>query len=225
MCQISCLTCALVSLLSVGQMYADPAIPPEVSRWIFLASILVSFLLLGWDIFKAKRIIASRDISYTFTNIIASRYYSLKDYRYFCLFRRIQNSTKQVDSYAFFVFFTLKGKKHEIPYLLTFKMQSLTTLWFSYIQHCILERRMEAIIVDRGPASSDQHCDADRSCPKMGPDEGRHADTAQRGFGQEHPATDHDNHHGVLSGYLYHLVRFGVHSSVDVCALAVPHTG
>lgn len=102
----------LVSLLALGnELYADPVIPSETSKWIFLASIIASFLLLGWDMFKAKRIIASRDISYAFTSIIASRYYSVKNYRYHCLFRKISNSRKRIDKIAFFIFFTLKGWK------------------------------------------------------------------------------------------------------------------
>ncbi|ORZ03453.1 hypothetical protein BCR43DRAFT_483392 [Syncephalastrum racemosum] len=101
-----------ISLLALGsELYAEPVIPSETSKWIFLASIIASFLLLGWDIFKAKRIIASRDISYAFTSIIASRYYSLKNYRYHCLFRKISNSRKRIDKIAFFIFFTLKGWK------------------------------------------------------------------------------------------------------------------
>lgn len=87
------------------------AIPPEVSRWIFLGAITISFILLFWDIRKARVIIESRDISYAFTSVIANRWYSAKDYRYFCLFQKINNSRKRIDSIAFFVFFTLKGWK------------------------------------------------------------------------------------------------------------------
>jgi hypothetical protein len=90
----------------------NAAIPPNVSKWIFLGAILVSFLLLFWDIRKSRAIIASRDISWAFTSVIASRYYSIKDYKYYCLFWKINSSRKFVDSVAFFVFFTLKGKKH-----------------------------------------------------------------------------------------------------------------
>ncbi|CAO3611551.1 unnamed protein product [Cunninghamella blakesleeana] len=102
-----------VSLLVVGQTSDNEhaVIPPNTSKWIFLGAIMVSFLLLFWDIRKARVVIASRDISWAFTNQIASRYYSLKDYDYYCLFWKINNSRKFVDSIAFFVFFTLKGWK------------------------------------------------------------------------------------------------------------------
>ena len=39
---------------------------------------------------------------------MASRYYSVKSYKYYCLFRKID---KQLDPIPFFVFFTLKGWK------------------------------------------------------------------------------------------------------------------
>lgn len=72
---------------------------------------MVSFLLIIWDMFKAKRIIATRDISSAFTSVIANRYLSMTDYRYYCLFKAINANSKGIDNYAFFVFFTLKGWK------------------------------------------------------------------------------------------------------------------
>lgn len=89
----------------------DIGISIDVSKYIFLGAILISFLLLFWDIRKGRTIVASRDISYTFTSVFASRYYSLKDYNYYCFFCKIQNSKKTTDEIAFFVFFTLKGKE------------------------------------------------------------------------------------------------------------------
>ena len=67
----------------------------------------------------------SRDISYAFTNVMANNYYSLSKYSvslnrllfnaskgsydHFCFFERINNSTKRMDDFAFFVFFTFKS--------------------------------------------------------------------------------------------------------------------
>ncbi|KAI8062482.1 hypothetical protein BC940DRAFT_308730 [Gongronella butleri] len=104
-----------VSLLVIGHQSStyniDPVIPTHISKWIFLACIIMSFLLLVWDVYKSKKIIRSRDIALAFTSVIANRYYSLRDYRYHSLFVRINKSRKRIDSYAFFVFFTLKGWK------------------------------------------------------------------------------------------------------------------
>lgn len=100
-----------VSLLVIGNssINADASIPPDVAKWIFLGAIMISFIILFWEIRKARITIASRDISLAFFNEIANRWYSVNDYKYFCLFRKINSSRKQIDSIAFFVFFTLKG--------------------------------------------------------------------------------------------------------------------
>ncbi|KAI8643838.1 hypothetical protein BD408DRAFT_364252 [Parasitella parasitica] len=100
-----------VSLLVIGQTTVTPAIPTEYSKWIFFACIMVSFLLLIWDMFKARRILKTQDISFAFTSVIANRYLSMKDYRYYCLFQAINSNSKGIDSYAFFIFFQLKGWK------------------------------------------------------------------------------------------------------------------
>ncbi|KAI8344844.1 hypothetical protein BC941DRAFT_409801 [Chlamydoabsidia padenii] len=102
-----------ISLLVLGQgnTTIDSAIPTEVSKWIFLGAILISFVLLIWDVYKSKRIIATHDIAYAFTSTIANRYLSMKDYRHYCLFQLINKTRKRIDGYAFFVFFTLKGWK------------------------------------------------------------------------------------------------------------------
>jgi hypothetical protein len=72
---------------------------------------MVSYLLIIWDMFKARRILATGDISSAFTSVIANRYLSMTDYRYYCLFKSINANSKGIDSYAFFIYFTLKGWK------------------------------------------------------------------------------------------------------------------
>ncbi|THH06698.1 hypothetical protein EW145_g3916 [Phellinidium pouzarii] len=86
-------------------------IPFSVGKWLFVGCIIFSFLLLAYEARKARKIIASRDISYAFTNIMANNYYSLRSYDHFCFFSRINNSTKKKDDFAFFVFFTFKSWK------------------------------------------------------------------------------------------------------------------
>ncbi|KAG0372254.1 hypothetical protein BGX24_000495 [Mortierella sp. AD032] len=83
----------------------------EIYKWVFAACIILSFILLAWDMKKATAIIQSRDISYAFTSMIAYRYYAIKSYAHFCLFQRIHNSKKQIDEVAFFCFFTFRGWK------------------------------------------------------------------------------------------------------------------
>ncbi|KAF7776256.1 hypothetical protein Agabi119p4_4649 [Agaricus bisporus var. burnettii] len=83
----------------------------EIGKWIFFGCIIFSFLLLAYESRKAKKIIASRDISFAFTNVLANNYYSLRSYDHFCFFDHISNSTKLSDDFAFFVFFTFKSWK------------------------------------------------------------------------------------------------------------------
>ncbi|KAG8696878.1 hypothetical protein FRC09_008212, partial [Ceratobasidium sp. 395] len=83
----------------------------DIAKWVFVGCIIFSFLLLAYEAYKAKKIIASRDISYAFTNVMANAYYSLRSYDHFCFFCQIENSTKKKDDFAFFVFFTFKGWK------------------------------------------------------------------------------------------------------------------
>jgi len=86
-------------------------IPFKYGKWLFVGCIIFSFLLLAYEAHKAKKIIASRDISYSFSNVMANNYYSLRSYDHFCFFCHISNSTKKKDDFAFFVFFTFKSWK------------------------------------------------------------------------------------------------------------------
>ncbi|KAL1409083.1 Potassium transporter [Vanrija albida] len=86
----------------------------NVAKWVFLGCIIFSFLLLGYEVYKAKQVIRSRDISYAFTNVMANDYYSIKDYNNFCLFCAISDSTKMHDKIAFFVFFSFKTWKRTL---------------------------------------------------------------------------------------------------------------
>jgi hypothetical protein len=86
-------------------------IPVTTSKWLFVGCIIFSFLLLAYETRKSRKIIASRDISYAFTNVMAQHYYSLRSYDHFCFFDHISNSTKVSDDFAFFVFFTFKSWK------------------------------------------------------------------------------------------------------------------
>ncbi|KAF9194550.1 hypothetical protein BGZ51_009113 [Haplosporangium sp. Z 767] len=91
--------------------FRDIKISFEIYKWIFAACIILSFILLAWDMKKAVAIIQSRDISYAFTSMIAYRYYAIKSYAHFCLFQKIHNSKKTIDEIAFFCFFTFRGWK------------------------------------------------------------------------------------------------------------------
>ncbi|KAI0677433.1 hypothetical protein C8Q78DRAFT_1074132 [Trametes maxima] len=86
-------------------------IPFSIGRWLFFGCVVFSFVLLAYEAYKAKKIIQSRDISYAFTNVMANKYYSLRSFDHFCFFNHIAASTKRMDDFAFFVFFTFKSWK------------------------------------------------------------------------------------------------------------------
>jgi len=105
----------------------------DVGKWLFVGCIIFSFLLLAYEARKSKKIIASRDISYAFTNVMANNYYSLRSYDHFCFFDHISNSTKKKDDFAFFVFFTFKTWKRVM--LADGPRQTINalTLWSIYL--------------------------------------------------------------------------------------------
>lgn len=86
-----------------------PKIPFNISKWIFVGCIILSFLLLAWDTWKARAAVRTRDVSLGVTNVMAYRYYSARSFSKFCLFRKINSSRKRNDMWAFYVFYTLKG--------------------------------------------------------------------------------------------------------------------
>lgn len=139
------------NILSESDNSSTIKVPFTIGKWIFLACIIVSFLLLAWESRKARMIIRSRDISYAFTNIMANDYYSLKSYDHFCFFSQINNSKKKKDEFAFFVFFTFKGESMQISSLL----RSSTVL--SYLS---LYCRLETPASGRCTSSSHQRLDA-----------------------------------------------------------------
>lgn len=81
-----------------------------IAKWVFVGCIIFSFLLLGYEWYKARQVVLSRDISYAFTNVMANDYFSIKSYDNFCLFCRISSNRQRQDKVAFFVFFTFKSK-------------------------------------------------------------------------------------------------------------------
>lgn len=97
----------------VSTVYFGPD-PNPIFRIIFFISIGMSCLLLLYEMRKAYRIIGTRDISFTYTNVIAHRVYVLGSYQNYCFFQRISASPRLSDTISFYVFFTLKGWKRLI---------------------------------------------------------------------------------------------------------------
>jgi hypothetical protein len=116
-----------------GKIDGCVPIPFNVGKWLFVSCILVGFLLVAYEARKARKIIQSRDISYAFTNVMANNYYSLRSYDHFCFFDHISNSTKTIDDFAFFVFFTFKSWKRLLLADAPRQGINALTLWAVYL--------------------------------------------------------------------------------------------
>jgi len=86
----------------------------NAARWVFVGCIFFSFLLYAYEFYKARKVVLSRDVSYSYTNIMANDYYSIKDYNNFCLYCHLGKSKKRGDKITFFVFFTFKSEYHHV---------------------------------------------------------------------------------------------------------------
>lgn len=99
-------------------------------KWLYVASVGVSLCLLIVDAYKAQKIIRSRDISLAMTSLTARRWYSMKQYAYYCLFQRLAAARKTKDGLAFFTFYSLKGNLGSLLHK----------------RHCLMSKiRMEAL--------------------------------------------------------------------------------
>src|SRR2546430_9986222 len=108
----------------------------------------MSFILLAWDMKKARAIIASRDISYAFTSIIAYRYYTIRSYSHYCFFAQINNSKKSWDHIAFFVFFTFKGTSccvYPLENIIQFCVDPFALLFLGWKRLMLAEAPRQAI--------------------------------------------------------------------------------
>jgi hypothetical protein len=95
---------------TAGVDFGGLKLPFNAYKYLFAACILFGFLLLALEVRRAKNIVQSRDISYAFTSLMASRYYTVRSYPHYCFFSQINNSKKTVDEVAFFCFFTFRSK-------------------------------------------------------------------------------------------------------------------
>ncbi|RKP10097.1 hypothetical protein THASP1DRAFT_13322 [Thamnocephalis sphaerospora] len=97
-----------------GKKNIGIVIDANVRKWLYVVSIVASFSLLLWEWRKGRRIIRSRDIAYSYTNVVAYRFYSIRSYSHFCFFAQIGVTEHLWNRIAFFVYFTLKGWKRMI---------------------------------------------------------------------------------------------------------------
>ena len=71
---------------------------------IYIICIIISLILLTFDMIRAYRIVNSSHIAKSFTSKMAQRYFSIKGYEYFCFYQHIMRSRSFSDRVAFFVY-------------------------------------------------------------------------------------------------------------------------
>ncbi|ODQ67453.1 hypothetical protein NADFUDRAFT_81926 [Nadsonia fulvescens var. elongata DSM 6958] len=86
-----------------------PYIPFQISRWLFAGCIILSILLLLYEVGVAWNLKKVNNISLTYTNPILRNYYSVRGYDYFCLFAKLTSSRKFTEYVVLFVYFTFKN--------------------------------------------------------------------------------------------------------------------
>lgn len=93
----------------------EPAIPFEVSKWIFSVCILISWALAGFEWFRAIGIIRRGGVSEAYLDPLAVVLESMgiwqgDGWRRFLVFAELTKNRKGVDYVALFVYFQFKGE-------------------------------------------------------------------------------------------------------------------
>ncbi|KAF2452818.1 hypothetical protein BDY21DRAFT_152172 [Lineolata rhizophorae] len=95
----------------------QPAIPFEVSKWIFSVCILLSWVIAGFDWIRAIRVIRRGSVAETYLDPLAVVLQSIRPgrdnqgggWRRFLVFAELTKSKKGTDYIALFVYFQFKG--------------------------------------------------------------------------------------------------------------------
>ncbi|KAI9666032.1 MAG: hypothetical protein M1821_003967 [Bathelium mastoideum] len=109
-------TFTAVNLLAFNRWSSQvkPAVPFNVSKWIFAVCILLSWVLLGFEYIRAIRVIRRGGVAESYMDPLAVVLQSMrpgsgKGYRRFLVFAELTKSKKGVDYLALFVYFAFKG--------------------------------------------------------------------------------------------------------------------
>ena len=92
----------------------EPAIPFNISRWIFAACIIASFVLLAYRWFHAIRAIRSGSITRSFLDPLAVRVQSIRfgqkgrGYRRFLVFAELTKDRKAAEYVALYAYFSFQ---------------------------------------------------------------------------------------------------------------------
>lgn len=92
-------------------------IPYMAARIIFTVCICLSFALLGWEWYRAVKVIKRNGVAEAYMNVIALRWSSIHGgsgpddtgWRRFLLFARLTGARSKLDYVALFTYFSFKG--------------------------------------------------------------------------------------------------------------------
>lgn len=88
--------------------YIQPYVPFKISKWLFSVCIMISILLLFWDIVYGYQIYKKNIISLSYINVWSRNINCLKQYELYCLFDKITPSGFK-QKLIFLAFFELKN--------------------------------------------------------------------------------------------------------------------
>ncbi|KAL3228502.1 pheromone-regulated membrane protein [Nakaseomyces bracarensis] len=102
----------LIALNSWSNNIVQPIVPFKITKWLFSTCILISFVLWALDILVAIRLLrdskARRSISRMYLNNCTRTYLSLRSFRLFCLFSRIEPAS-YFEKLSVWSYFEIKG--------------------------------------------------------------------------------------------------------------------
>jgi len=94
-----------------------PAIPLEISRWIFAGCIILSFVLLFYRWLRAIRVMKGSGVAQSYLDPLAVRIQSIRmgkegrGWKRFLVFAELTKSRKGADYVALFTFYSFEGKQ------------------------------------------------------------------------------------------------------------------
>lgn len=94
-----------------------PGIPLSVSKWIFSICIILSFINLAYEAFRAYRVMRRSNVAECYLDPLAVRWESIRifggqGYRRFLVFAELTKSNKGGQYAALFTYFSLQGEYH-----------------------------------------------------------------------------------------------------------------
>lgn len=87
----------------------QPAIPFEVSRWLFAACIMFSWLLCAYQWFRAFNVMRKQQVACDYLDPLAAMLQSMRSWRRFLVFAELTKSRKGTDYVVLFTYFQFKG--------------------------------------------------------------------------------------------------------------------